>query len=976
MNNSIYKFQPSSNYPDIINRNSVILSREKNKSLSVKNRQKNNSCQLNNGLSNLSSQNEVVNSPQKDLINIFRQEEGQQGSDQNLQNKHTPPISQQQNDQVDQNKKQNPNQPNINGQKNNSVDQTSKTKIKKLFIPQNLNRFQQFPQNNYYFKSVKNTPQTSQDKRNFYFDYKSKSEIKKSLISSQSDFNSKNQYQKLNSMLNSPLYSDVSTPKWQQNQINSQLMTNNHSDSFYSQKQSYELIKNQNIKMQQNYEQIKNQILQTLVLLEEELRSTGKKEADFKKPMEIVHQLTDLLSESAKNELKLSLINSKQQEKQEQISFFKMQIESLQAQLHHVQIENRQLLQMKKDNEIEINKLNRKILQQEKQMKVDKKAIKQLEQRLELILDTNFVEYANERAAASNINSPTIKGANNQQQPNHANNQVQIQQTSSNSQNSLHNLRILLSDLVKDNESLKKDNVALEIDILRLNENELKLNKKIATLTQKVESMKKKISAKDLEQLQQEENSNQNSQKQAFQEQNSLNLLKRMIIPSDTDFRINCLKFEYSQILMDIIEHGSNNFAIHISRNKNMEKRNKLVSLMANQFVSYRDFTNRLAQLVKLIHEFDHFDDLNKIQQSVAAQFPNLFKSEIVRLWILESISGVMYSYDQELKKQNCLPAKGIFQDIIRGKLPINMKNQISNRYIYIQLKDNDDDLVIQHNQVQSLANSQQGQQVTQLSYLSSFCLPIIIDNDVIGILEISDNSKVEGFGYDEELYGVVCANYLSQMIKKIKINRESKIQLKYNDMLNDYFLQCLESENLISLEKKVHSQVKELFGVEICKFYFVKEAAQIKQTKQISQPTDLQANFSSFFSLVTNQAYSYKKGVIGEAITSMKPILINSMQSSTIYDPFVDLNTLLPAYTTPLFINIEKDNTVECVGVLQVPLKKRTRIAKEKDQLLLGTTPNIGIDHSMENQIKYYASLLAYAIKLIKLKCEIKENK
>ncbi|KAL4439140.1 hypothetical protein ABPG74_008915 [Tetrahymena malaccensis] len=974
MNNSIYKFQPSSNYPDILNRNSIIQSREKNKSQSVKNHQKSNSCYLNNGFSNITSQNEVANSSQKDLVNIFRQEEGEQVLD---QNKQTPP-NEQQNDQADQNKKLNVSQPIINGQKNISSNQSSKNMIKKLFIPQNLNRFQQFPQNNYYFQSHKNTPQTSQEKRNFYMNQKSKSEFNKSLIRTQSDFNQKNQYQKLNSMLNSPLYSDASTPKWQQNQFSSQMITNNHSDSFYSQKQSYELIKNQNLKMQQNYEQIKNQILQTLVLLEEELRSTGKKEADFKKPMEIVHQLTDLLSESAKNELKLSLINSKQQEKQEQISFFKMQIESQQAQLHHLQQENRQLLQIKKDNEIEINKLNRKILQQEKQLKQDKKAIKQLEQRLELILDTNFVEYANERASASNINSPTAKGTNNQQQPNHTNNQIQIQQTSGNSQNSLHNLRILLSDLVKDNESLKKDNVALEIDVLRLNENELKLNKKIATLTQKVESMKKKISAKDLEQLQQEESSGQNNQKEAFQEQNSLNLLKRMIIPSDTDFRINCLKFEYSQILMDIIEHGSNNFAFHISRNKNMEKRNKLVSLMANQFVSYRDFTNRLAQLVKQLYEFDHFEDLIKVQQGVATKFPNLFKSEIVRLWIIESISGVMYSYDQDLKKQNCLPAKGIFQDVIRGKLPINMKNQISNRYIYIQLKDNDEDLIIQNNQPvsQNLVNLQQGQQVTQFTSLSSFCLPIIIDDDVVGILEISDNSKAEGFGYDEELYGVISANYLGQMIKKIKTSRESKIQLKYNDLLNDYFLQCLESENLISLERKVHSQVKELFGVEICKFYFVKEAAQIKQTKQISQPTDLQANFSSFYSLVSNQAYSYKKGVIGEAITTMKPILINSMQSSTIYDPFVDVNTLLPAYTTPLFINIEKDNTVECVGVLQVPLKKRTRIAKEKDQLLLGTTPIIGIDHSMENQIKYYASLLAYAIKLIKLKCEIKEKK
>lgn len=47
------------------------------------------------------------------------------------------------------------------------------------------------------------------------------------------------------------------------------------------------------------------------------------------------------------------------------------------------------------------------------------------------------------------------------------------------------------------------------------------------------------------------------------------------------------------------------------------------------------------------------------------------------------------------------------------------------------------------------------------------------MDDEVIGILEASDSSMPEGFGMDEELFAVVCANYLTVALKKIKTLRE-----------------------------------------------------------------------------------------------------------------------------------------------------------------------------------------------------------
>lgn len=66
--------------------------------------------------------------------------------------------------------------------------------------------------------------------------------------------------------------------------------------------------------------------------------------------------------------------------------------------------------------------------------------------------------------------------------------------------------------------------------------------------------MKKKISEKDLEEIQKEEKALQKMQLQDSDfKANSNSFLKRMIIPKDADFRLNSIKFEFSQILVTFI---------------------------------------------------------------------------------------------------------------------------------------------------------------------------------------------------------------------------------------------------------------------------------------------------------------------------------------------------------------------------------------------------------------------------------------
>lgn len=95
------------------------------------------------------------------------------------------------------------------------------------------------------------------------------------------------------------------------------------------------------------------------------------------------------------------------------------------------------------------------------------------------------------------------------------------------------------------------------------------------------------------------------------------------------------------------------------SRNKNVEKRAKLIMLLANQFVSYREFSNRFISTVRELNEAAHTDDLRAIQVQLSQRFPNIFKAETVSLWINNALTGFLYTVDKNDKDLTCFPGKG-----------------------------------------------------------------------------------------------------------------------------------------------------------------------------------------------------------------------------------------------------------------------------------------------------------------------------
>lgn len=89
--------------------------------------------------------------------------------------------------------------------------------------------------------------------------------------------------------------------------------------------------------------------------------------------------------------------------------------------------------------------------------------------------------------------------------------------------------------------------------------------------------------------------------------------------------------------------------------------------------------------------------------------------------------------------------------------------------------------------------------------YSTCLCLPVIIKGEVVGILEISDSHLPEGFGVDEEMLGVVSANFLSSMLFSMKQRREQTLAVKFRDVVIECFEAALKCDRLEELERLVY---------------------------------------------------------------------------------------------------------------------------------------------------------------------------
>ncbi len=91
-------------------------------------------------------------------------------------------------------------------------------------------------------------------------------------------------------------------------------------------------------------------------------------------------------------------------------------------------------------------------------------------------------------------------------------------------------------------------------------------------------------------------------------------------------------------ILNDIIEHGISDFCQKVVSPENSKNLYERILLVTSQFVSFRDFSERLNLLISEISRMNKIENENKLMKFIFKHCKKIFSSEIVHLWLVDNV--------------------------------------------------------------------------------------------------------------------------------------------------------------------------------------------------------------------------------------------------------------------------------------------------------------------------------------------------
>lgn len=247
-----------------------------------------------------------------------------------------------------------------------------------------------------------------------------------------------------------------------------------------------------------------------------------------------------------------------------------------------------------------------------------------------------------------------------------------------------------------------------------------------------MELMKKKISQKVLEEINAEQMSEHINYEKIAAKVNPLDILKNYEIPKTLEYRLSMLpKIEQSHLLGEIADQGSAEFANQILKNKNKNQQFESISLVASQFLSFKEIGDQLLALINSLLTIQYEESLEEIILFVSRSLRSIYQSERCYLWMSDEDTGVLYTLqDNPIIQTRAIYNKGTFGEVFKFQRSINKKER--------------DDLVLAY-------LSDQGENKV-IRVRSTLCIPVYngqSQDGILGILELS-NSKNSSFSYDE----------------------------------------------------------------------------------------------------------------------------------------------------------------------------------------------------------------------------------
>ncbi|CAD8079493.1 unnamed protein product [Paramecium primaurelia] len=557
--------------------------------------------------------------------------------------------------------------------------------------------------------------------------------------------------------------------------------------------------------------------------------------------MSSLQEIAKTLKSISKTEIELNQKNKQLDHVTMESVMQKQTIQKLKDQQNHYKVDNEGYLKQLSLSQQDQHKLCRDLLQQKKVVEEQYKKIKFLEKRIEMMLEKNLYSHSEE-------------------------------------------LRNTLSELIRDNEQLKRDLVKKEKENERLKDLNSKLLQQNNRLTKKLDSLKtKKVGVK--------ENITENQQisNYAFNP-NSL--------PSNLEFRLNDLDNDDCDFLLDLIEHGPEVFTNQVVTLDSIQQKKDLINLVASQFISARDFSEKINQIMNEFITMISYKSIQDFQIHISKAFRSIFGTEIVHLWIIDGMTCRAQTYDSNGVQHVALLTDGVFSQLVFEDYGIRSPSK-KQELLYIT----------ENNEV----------------FGKNFLLLPIMGNSFkpCGILEIQNIQ--ENLFLDSQYYGLLI-NMLSKSVVQSILDFEALVkELNYRDLFYRCFnrlIQCKDKEHFCTA---LQESAMQIFQIAQTKLLFIEN--------------------NQFW--IQGRIYQLQAGCAYQIYLKGKPQIFTQITRQDHFDENTDISSILPVFIAPIYLN------EQITAILQFILKKKQMIDKHP----FGNQANIGfrLDTIDQDAQKFY---------------------
>ena len=160
------------------------------------------------------------------------------------------------------------------------------------------------------------------------------------------------------------------------------------------------------------------------------------------------------------------------------------------------------------------------------------------------------------------------------------------------------------------------------------------------------------------------------AQEAARTKQSTVRSLQRHTIPTSLEFRTSSLKMEYSNLLNDIMEHGSQAFASYVIEMPDPLEKKEALTLVTSQFLSFQDFAEKMNQLIISLTHVLQYNSIEDLMVNISKTMRSIFNAEIIHLWMADKDTGVFFTFNKMRRNIRCFANKGwIGKAVSTGKL-------------------------------------------------------------------------------------------------------------------------------------------------------------------------------------------------------------------------------------------------------------------------------------------------------------------